>query len=80
MTAKQREWERRTQIQPPPPNAFWQDRSRPESPGVFWITDDCAIVNLLPVCTFKLGKRKMRGDLFRDMKKYLDEIDSNPLP
>jgi hypothetical protein len=27
-----------------------------------------------------LGKRKVRGDLFKDMREYLDERETDPLP
>lgn len=82
LSAEQKKRLQRVQIKPVPHDPFWDNdnKSRLMFPGGFYITNDCAMVNLLPVCEIKLGKRKARGDLFKDMKKYLDEIDSNPLP
>jgi hypothetical protein len=79
-TPEQLEWMKRNQMAPAPYNPFWDDGRRVDEPGVLWINDDCAIVNLLPVCRIKLGKRKVRGDLFKDMRKYLDERETDPLP
>jgi hypothetical protein len=79
-TPEQLEWMKRNQMVPAPYNPFWDDGRRVDEPGVLWINHDCAIVNLLPVCTFKLGKRKVRGDLFKNMRKYLDERETDPLP
>jgi hypothetical protein len=79
-TPEQLEWMKRNQMQPVPYNPFWDDGRHVDEPGVLWISDDCAIVNLLPVCRIKLGKRKVRGDLFKDMRKYLDERETDPLP
>jgi hypothetical protein len=80
LSAQQKQFLERTQIQPVPHNPFWDDKSRLDIPGGFWTTDNCAVVNLLPACRIKWAKRKARGDLFEDMKTYLDERDSNPLP
>jgi hypothetical protein len=79
-TPEQLEWMKRNKMAPAPYNPFWDDGRRVNEPGVLWINHDCAIVNLLPMCTFKLGKRKVRGDLFKDMRKYLDERETDPLP
>jgi len=79
-TREQLEWMKRNKMAPVPYNPFWDDGRRVDEPGVLWINHDCAIVNWLPVCTFKLGKRKARGDLFKDMRKYLDERETDPLP
>jgi hypothetical protein len=82
LSAQQKAWLRRTQIKAVPHNTFWDNasKSRLMFPGGFYITDDCVIINFLPACEMKLERRKARGDLFQDMKKYLDEIDDNPLP
>jgi hypothetical protein len=79
-TPEQLEWMKRNKMARAPYNPFWDDGRRVNEPGVLWINHDCAIVNLLPMCTFKLGKRKVRGDLFKDMRKYLDERETDPLP
>jgi len=79
-TPAQLEWMKRNQMKPVPYNPFWDDGRHVDEPGVLWISDDCAIVNLLPMCRIKLGKRKVRGDLFKDMRKYLDERETDPLP
>jgi hypothetical protein len=79
-TPEQLEWLKRNKMVPAPYNSLWDDGRRVNGPGVLWISHDCAIVNLLPVCTFKLGKRKVRGDLFKNMKQYLDERETASLP
>jgi hypothetical protein len=79
-TPEQLEWMKKNKMQPAPYNPFWDDGRHVDEPGVLWISDDCAIVNLLPVCRIKLGKRKVRGDLFKDMRKYLEERETDPLP
>jgi hypothetical protein len=79
-TPEQLEWMKRNQMQPVPYNPLWDDGRHVDEPGVLWISDDCALVNLLPMCRIKLGKRKVRGDLFKDMRKYLDERETEPLP
>lgn len=79
-TPEQLQWMKRNQMQPVPYNPFWGDGRHVNEPGVLWISDNCAIVNLLPVCRIKLGKRKIRGDLFKDMRKHLDERETDPLP
>jgi hypothetical protein len=79
-TPAQFEWMRRNRMQPVPYNPFWDDGRHVGEPGVLSISDDCVIVNLLPVCRIKLGKRKVRGNLFKDMRKYLDERETDPLP
>jgi hypothetical protein len=79
-SAAQLEWMKRNRMEPVPYNPFWGDGRHENSPGVLWINDDCAIVSLLPVCRIKLGRRKARGDLFKDMRKYLDERVTDPLP
>ena len=71
---------KRNQMQPVPYNPLWDDGRHADEPRVLWISDNCAIVNLLPVCRIKLGKRKVRGDLFKGMRKYLDERETDPLP
>jgi len=79
-TPEQLEWIKRNQMRPVPYNPFWDHGRHADEPGVLWISDDCAIVNLLPMCRIKLGKRKVPGDLFKDMRKYLDERETDPLP
>lgn len=79
-SAAQLAWMKRNRMEPVPYNPFWGDGRHEDSPGVLWINDDCAIVSLLPVCRIKLGRRKARGDLFKDMRKYLDERVTDPLP
>jgi hypothetical protein len=80
LTQAQMEWMKRNQMAPVPYNPLWDDGRRLDEPGVLWINDDCAIVHLLPVCRIKLGKRKVRDDLFKDMRRYLDERETDPLP
>ena len=79
-TPEQLEWMKRNQMAPAPYNPFWDEHHRADEPGVLWISDDCAIVNLMPVCRLKVGKRQVRGDLFKDMRKYLEDRELEPLP
>jgi hypothetical protein len=44
-------------------------------PGVVRINDYCVLVNLLPYCSVKVGKRPVDGHLLDDMHKHLDELD-----
>jgi hypothetical protein len=45
-----------------------------------WISDHCALVNLVPYCFIKFGHKEERGDLFKNMRQYLDQRLTDPLP
>jgi hypothetical protein len=59
-TPEQLEWMKRNRMAPAPYNPFWDDGRRTDEPGVLWINDDCAIVNLLPVLD-QIGKAQGAG-------------------
>ena len=81
LSAAQLEWIRKNHMEPVDSNPPWSEtHPRNNADGVFWINDNCAIVDFMPVCRIKLGSKKPRGDLFRDMRKYLDERETDPLP
>jgi hypothetical protein len=44
-------------------------------PGIVRISDNCVIVNLLPYCSFKIGKRAADGHLLDGMREHLDDLD-----
>jgi hypothetical protein len=81
LSAAQLDWIQKNRMEPVDTNPPWAETApRNNSDGVVWINDDCALVNLLPVCRIKIGHRKPRGDLFRNMRPYLDERETDPLP
>jgi len=53
---------------------------RNNSDGVLWLSENCALVNGLPFCRIRLGRKPPRGDLFKNMRRYLDERETDPLP
>jgi hypothetical protein len=40
----------------------------------------CVFIGPVFFCDMKIGKRKARADLFKDMREYLDERLTDPLP
>jgi|SRR5580693_7423440 hypothetical protein len=40
----------------------------------------CAFIGPIFFCDMKIGKRKVRGDLFKNMREFLDERLTDPLP
>jgi|ERR1700723_2432234 len=60
-------------------NPFWYDENADKA-GPAWFADHCQIVGIVIYCTVKIGHRKPRGDLFKDMRKYLDDRLTDPLP
>jgi hypothetical protein len=60
-------------------NPFWYDENADKA-GPAWFADHCQIVGIIIYCTVKIGHRKPRGDLFKDMRKYLDDRLTDPLP
>ena len=60
-------------------NPFWYDENADKA-GPAWFTDHCTIVGIIIYCTVKIGRRKPRDDLFKDMRKYLDDRLTDPLP
>jgi hypothetical protein len=50
--------------------------------SVFEVKHDshCAFIGTVFFCEMKVGRRKVRGDLFINMREYLDERLIDPLP
>jgi len=81
MSAAQLEWIRKNHMEPVDANPPWaESRPRNNADGVLWLSENCALVNLLPFCRIKLGRKPVRGDLFKNMRQYLDERETDPLP
>ena len=81
LSAAQLDWIRRNHMEPVDTNPPWAETfPRNNADGVLWISDNCALVNLLPFCEFKIGHKKPRGDLFKNMREYLDKRETDPLP
>ena len=81
LSAAQLEWIQKNHMEPVDTNPPWAEtHPRNNADGVVWISDNCALVNLLPVCRIKIGRRKPRGDLFKDMRQHLDQRETDPLP
>jgi hypothetical protein len=81
LSAAQLDWIRRNHMEPVDTNPPWAESApRSHADGVVWISDDCALVNLLPVCRIKVGRKEARGDLFKNMRQHLDERETDPLP
>jgi hypothetical protein len=47
---------------------------------VYWRQQHESLVNPLPFCRIRLGRKPARGDLFKNMRQYLDERETDPLP
>jgi hypothetical protein len=60
-------------------NPFWYDENADKA-GPAWFANHCQIVGIIIYCTVKIGHRKPRGDLFKDMRTYLDDRLTDPLP
>lgn len=81
LSAAQLDWIQKNHMEPVDTNPPWAETfPRNNADGVVWISDNCALVNLLPVCRVKIGHRKPRGDLFKNMREYLDKRETDPLP
>jgi hypothetical protein len=81
MSAAQLEWIRKNHMEPADTNPPWaENRPRNNADGVLWLSENCALVNGLPFCRIKLGRKPPRGDLFKNMRQYLDERETDPLP
>ena len=80
-SAKPRDWIERRHKESVETNPPWSDRHpRVDADDVLWISDHCAIVALMPLCVIELGRNKARGDLFKEMRPYLDRRVTDPLP
>ena len=81
LSAAQLEWIRKNHMEPADSNPPWaENRPRNNADGVLWLSENCALVNGLPFCRIKLGRKPARGDLFKNMRQYLDERETDPLP
>ena len=81
MSAAQLEWIRKNHMEPADTNPPWaENRPRNNADGVLWLSENCALVNGLPFCRIRLGRKPPRGDLFKNMRQYLDERETDPLP
>ncbi|HTD75825.1 MAG TPA: hypothetical protein VK652_20020 [Steroidobacteraceae bacterium] len=81
MSAAQLEWIRKNHMEPADTNPPWaENRPRNNADGVLWLSENCALVNGLPFCRIRLGRKPARGDLFKNMRQYLDERETAPLP
>jgi hypothetical protein len=81
LSAAQLEWIRRNHMEPVDTNPPWaENRPKNNAVGVLWLSENCALVNLLPFCRIELGRKPPRGDLFKNMHKYLEERELEPLP
>ncbi|HEY2780689.1 MAG TPA: hypothetical protein VGI90_07935 [Steroidobacteraceae bacterium] len=81
LSAAQLDWIRKNHMEPVDNNPPWaENRPRNNADGVLWLSENCALVNLLPYCRIKLGHTPARGDLFKNMHKYLEDRELDPLP
>ncbi len=81
LSGAQLDWIQKNHMEPVDTNPPWAETApRNNADGVVWISDNCALVDLLPVCRIKIGRRKPRGDLFKNMRPYLDQRETDPLP
>ncbi len=81
LSAAQLDWVRKNHMEPADTNPPWaENRPRNNSDGVLWLSENCALVNGLPFCRIRLGRKPPRGDLFKNMRRYLDERETDPLP
>jgi hypothetical protein len=81
LSAAQLDWIQRNHMEPVDTNPPWAETApRNNTDGVVWISNNCALVNLLPVCRIRVGHKAPRGDLFKNMRQYLDKRETDPLP
>jgi hypothetical protein len=81
LSAAQLDWIEKNHMEPVDTNPPWAEtHPRNNADGVLWISNNCALVNLLPVCFIKIGHKPPRGDLFKNMRQYLDKRETDPLP
>jgi hypothetical protein len=81
LSAAQLKWIEKNHMEPVDTNPPWAETApRNNSDGVVWISNSCALVNLLPVCRIQIGRKAPRGDLFKNMRQYLEERVTDPLP
>jgi hypothetical protein len=45
---------------------------------ILWINDHCVMVTVMVFCA--IGHIEANGEMFKDMRDYLDERLTNPLP
>jgi hypothetical protein len=81
LSAAQLDWIQKNRMVGVDTNPPWaENRPKNNADGVLWISDNCALVNGLPFCRIKLGREAPRGDLFKNMRQYLDKRLTDPLP
>jgi hypothetical protein len=81
LSAAQLDWIRKNHMEPVDSTPPWaENRPKNNADGVLWLSENCALVNLLPFCRIKLGRKPPRGDLFKNMHKYLEDRELEPLP
>jgi hypothetical protein len=81
LSAAQLDWIQKNQMEAVDTNPPWaENRPKNNADGVLWISENCALVNGLPFCRIELGRKPARGDLFKNMRQYLDRRLTDPLP
>jgi hypothetical protein len=81
LSAAQLHWIQKNHMEPVDTNPPWSEtRPRNKADGILWISDHCALVNLVPYCFIKFGHKEARGDLFQNMRQYLGQRLTDPLP
>jgi len=81
LSAAQLDWIQRNQMEAVDANPPWaENRPKNNAGGVLWISENCALVNGLPFCRIRLGRKAPRDDLFKNMRQYLDKRLMDPLP
>jgi hypothetical protein len=81
LSAAQLDWIQNNRMEAVDANPPWaENRPKNNADGVLWISENCALVNGLPFCRIRLGRQAPRGDLFENMREYLDKRLTDPLP
>jgi hypothetical protein len=81
LSSAQLEWIRKNRMEPVNTNPPWaKNRPRNNADGVLWLSENCALVNLLPFCRIRLCHTPPRGDLLKNMHQYLEDRELESLP
>jgi hypothetical protein len=70
LSPSQLEWARRMRLAPVSVDSPFESKH----------DGHCAFIGPIFFCDMKIGKRKVRGDLFKNMREFLDERLTDPLP
>ena len=82
LSPKQLDWVRRNHMAPMTAHIQWNHPRYEFDPSIglpiLWINDHCVMVTVMVFCA--IGHIEANGEIFKNMREYLDERLTDPLP